>query len=383
MGSSKYFVFNKKRDYLQGYRENVRITESGIVLDTDDPGKCGIFISRLLDGGREGNKWHRAVIQSIDYGDDSIRFSFYCSDSRKILYQDQLMEWSDLIGSAKWSAKEKHEAMRPFLVHQILNPRDVLLYQAKGRFLWIEIQLFCQANVFPQIQGMKIYAENRSFLQYLPEIYQVEPESDFLRRYLSLFESVYQDLDRKIRNAARQMEPETAEREFLHWMARWVGISEISLWPDEKLRILLNGIVKKNFIRGTKEYMKYIIETFTGETPFFVEYAEVEHYREMPDIYRRLRTYYAHDPYIVNVLIREQAVPTLQEQRTLKKIIDDMKPAHIEVHLVILRPYIYLNQNVYVGINSALGTYQKANLNSMTAIPSVVGMYREKAEARE
>ena len=87
MGSSKYFVFNKKRDYLQGYRENVRITESGIVLDTDDPGKCGIFISRLLDGGREGNQWHRAVIQSIDYGDDSIRFSFYCSDSRKILYQ--------------------------------------------------------------------------------------------------------------------------------------------------------------------------------------------------------------------------------------------------------------------------------------------------------
>ena len=46
----------------------------------------------------------------------------------------------------------------------------------------------------------------------------------------------------------------------------------------------------------------------------------------------------------------------------------------MEVHLIFLKPYIYLNQNVYAGINSVLGNYQKARLNSLTAIPSVVGI---------
>ncbi|MFG6384519.1 MAG: hypothetical protein K1V96_09735, partial [Lachnospiraceae bacterium] len=55
---------------------------------------------------------------------------------------------------------------------------------------------------------------------------------------------------------------------------------------------------------------------------------------------------------------------------------EDMKPAHIEIHLIILKPYIYLNKNVYIGVNSVLGTYQVANLDGIAAIPSVVGMTR-------
>lgn len=236
----------------------------------------------------------------------------------------------------------------------------------------MEIQLFCQAEFEPEILDMKIYAENRSFIRYLPEIYQTEDQTDFLERYLSLFEAVYQDLDTKIRNAACQLDPQSAEPDFLSWMAEWTGITEIHLWPEEKLRILLNGIVKKNLIRGTREYMEYIIRIFTGEKPFFVEYCEIEQYRDEPGVYENLKRYYAHGPYEVNILVREQAVPTLREQKALKKVIENMKPAHIEVHLVILRPYIYLNQNVYIGINSALGTYERAALSGMAGIPSIV-----------
>lgn len=372
MESLKYFVFNKKRDYLHSFRKQIRITEQGIALETKDFQKPGIFISRLLDSRKEGNQWHRAVIQSADYGDDSICFYFYCSDSPGLLVEDRFWEWEEFICSMEFTEEQKHEMMRPFLVHQILNPQDVLLYRAKGRFLWMEIRLFCQAEFSPEIRNMKIYAENRSFLQYLPEIYQSEPENDFLKRYLSLFEAVYQDLDGRIRTAARQLEPQTAQPEFLNWMAEWAGIPDVALWPEDKLRILLRGIVRKNLIRGTKAYLSYMIEIFTGEAPFFVEYGEIEAYQGNPAVYRRLKQYYVHGPYEVNILIREQAVSTLQEQKALKKIIDHMKPAHIEIHLIFLKPYIYLNQNVYVGINSVLGTYQRAYLDGMTAIPSVV-----------
>lgn len=372
MEPSKYFVFNKKRDYLSGYLEHVRFTGQGIELDTKAPGQFGTFISRLLDSKTEGNLWHRAVIHSKDYGDDSIRFFFYCSDSKWMTYEGRETAWEELIRRTDIAAEEKHRLMAPCLVDQMLNPEDVLLYRGKGRFLWMEIQLFRQAQATPKIFDMKIYAQNESFLKYLPEIYR-GPENDFLKRYLSLFETLYQELDTKIRTSAGQLEPETAEPEFLRWMASWVGITQIHLWKEEKLRVLLQGIVKKNLIRGTKAYMKYMLEVFTGETPFFVEYEDIEQFKGNHAVYDRLKRYYARDPYTVNILIRQRVVLSRQEHKALEKVIDDMKPAHIEIHLIILKPYIYLNQNVYAGVNSVLGTYQTARLTESVSIPSVVG----------
>ena len=62
----------------------------------------------------------------------------------------------------------------------------------------------------------------------------------------------------------------------------------------------------------------------------------------------------------------------MREQQALIQVIEDAKPAQIAVHLIVLHPHIYLSQNVYVGINSSLGTYQRASLDGVTAIPSVV-----------
>lgn len=372
MGSLKYFVFNKKRDYEAGYLEHIRIAAQGIALHTEEALDQGVFISRLMDSRQEGNQWHRAVIQSLDYGDDSIRFYFYCSDESQVAIDGKIWELTDLIRSDVFGTKEKHRIMQPFLAHKILNPKDVLLYHAKGRFLWFEVHLFSRAGRMPEIWHMKIYAEHNSFIRYLPEIYRTEDRNGFLRRYLSLFEAVYQDLDENIRAAARQQDPRSASPEFLQWMAGWVGITDACLWPEDKLRALIKSFVRQNLVRGTRAYMEWLIETFTGEKPFFVEYAEIEGYRGSPVAYRRLRQYYAHGPYDVNILVRECASPTTREQQALMRVIEDAKPAWIEVHLIILRPYIYLNQNVYVGINSALGTYRKACLDGLAAIPSII-----------
>lgn len=368
----KYFVFNKRRDYLHGCMEQICLTEQGIALEQGAKGQKGVFFSRVLDSRNEGNQWHRALIESQSYGDDSIRFFFYCSDSSQVTVEGQIWEWQALIETDVFTPGQKHDIMQPCLFHQVLNPQDILLYHARGRFLWMEIQLFGQAGFIPGIQNMKIYAEGHSLIQYLPELYQKEPENDFLKRYLSLFEAVYLEMDEKIRSAERQLDPQTAGREFLIWMAKWAGISDVQFWPEGKLKILLQGIVKKNLIRGTKEYMRYMIQVFTGEPPLFVEYGEIEQYRGRPEVYRSLKRYYAYGPYEVTILVREQAVSSMQEQKALKKIIENMKPAHLEVHLIFLKPYIYLDQNVYVGINSVLGSYQRARLNSLTAIPSVV-----------
>ena len=384
MEQLKYFVFNKKRDYESGYRQEIRITERGLALEEDVSERGvlnGIFISRLLDSGVEGNQWHRAVIQSRAYGDDSVRFYFYCSDEDHVMTDGQRCPWEELIRSQEISLEKKHQIMEQCLVHIVQNPQDIMLYHARGRYLWLEIQLFCQTGYFPEIQHMKIYAGNRSFLSYLPSIYQTGGREDFLGRFLGMFEAVYQDLEERIADSTKQLDPMTAEPEFLSWLAKWVGISNAHLWQEDRLRILLEGIVRKNLIRGTREYTEHMISTFTGERPFILEYGDIEEYRGDPGAYKSLTDSYAHGPYEVNVLVREQTVPSLREQHALKKMIEDMKPAHIRMHLMILRPGIYLGQNVYVGVNSTLVTYEHANLNGVAAIPSVVAMTSARKDA--
>ena len=374
MNQLKYFVFNKKRDYESGYRQEIAVTERGLVLE-EGVSENGIFISRLLDSGEEGNQWHRAVIQSKAYGDDSVRFYFYCSDEAQVMVDGNICQWEELIRSSEISLEKKRQVMEPCLVHNVQNPQDIMLYHARGRYLWMEIQLFCQAGFFPEIHHMKIYAGNSSFLSYLPAIYQTGGREDFLGRFLGMFEAVYQDLGERIVDSAKQLDPMTAEPEFLRWLARWVGISNAHLWQEKKLRLLLNGIVRKNLIRGTREYTEHMISAFTGERPFILEYGDIEEYRGDTNAYKSLTQSYAHGPYEVNVLVREQTVPSPREQQALKKMIEDMKPAHIRMHLIILRPGIYLGQNVYVGVNSTLVAYERANLNGVAAIPSMVGMF--------
>lgn len=379
----RYFVFNKKRDYESGYQNGICMTERGIAL-REDASQNGTFISRLLDSGEEGNQWHRAVIRSEDYGDDSIKFYIYCSDKDAVPVDGRLRPWEELIRDEEVPLEKKRRLMEPFLAHIVQNPRDILLYHARGRYLWIEVQLFCQAGFLPQISHMKIYAGNRSFLSYLPAIYQTGGKEDFLGRFLGLFEAVYQDLDEKIEDCARQLDPEVAEPEFLQWLARWVGISNAHLWQEERLRRMLTGIVRRNMTRGTREYMEHVITAFTGERPFFLEYCDIERYRDNPAAYQSLKRSYACGPYEVSVFVREQAVSSLREQHALKKMIEDMKPAHIRIHLVILRPGIYLGQNVYAGVNSMLVAYERVNLRGMSAIPSIVGAAEaEPKEERE
>lgn len=381
MEQIRYFVFNKRKDYEPGCRTDIRITEQGLALEEGK--ECGTFISRLLDSGEEGNRWHRAVIQSEGYGDDSIKFCFYCSDEDKAVIDGRIYRWEELIRDKEIPVEKKRKAMKPYLAHMVQNPRDILLYRARGRYLWIEIQLFCQAGFLPEIRCMKIYAGNRSFLSYLPAIYQTGGEENFLERFLGMFEAVYQNINEKIADSARQLEPVSAEPEFLYWMAKWVGISNAHLWQEEKLRLLLQGIVRKNLIRGTREYMEYMIGIFTGERPFFVEYGDIEQYKGNENAYRSLRQSYVHGPYDVSVLVREQAVPSMREQYALKKMIEDMKPAHIRMQLIIMRPGIYLGKNVYVGVNSMLVAYERANLSGVAAIPSIVGAAETQAKEEE
>ena len=80
------------------------------------------------------------------------------------------------------------------------KPEDVLLHQVKGRYLWFKVILAGQKGREPEISRMQIYFPKDTWLKYLPEVYQNDVESaSFLERYLAIFQSVYEDMTKRIR----------------------------------------------------------------------------------------------------------------------------------------------------------------------------------------
>ena len=122
---------------------------------------------------------------------------------------------------------------------------------------------------------MKIFYPRISYLRYLPAIYQEDPvNKDFLERFLSLFESVFYDLEVDISTIARYFDPDTTPPEFLKWLASWVNIAIEDEWQEAMKREFIRQAVPLYSIKGTVEGISRFIEIYTGKRPGILESGE-------------------------------------------------------------------------------------------------------------
>ena len=68
-------------------------------------------------------------------------------------------------------------------------------------------------------------------------------------------------------------------------------------------------------------------------------------------------------------MVNEEHVPSNKEYKTLVKIIENVKPAYMEFDLVILKPYIFLDNYTYMGVNTVLGSYKTLSLDGFSLVP--------------
>ena len=80
-----------------------------------------------------------------------------------------------------------------------MNPTDALFIEnMKGRFLWFKLNLYSHdPSTSPLINSIKAYYPRKSYLRYLPAVYQENnKDQDLLVRFLSIFETFFMDLER-------------------------------------------------------------------------------------------------------------------------------------------------------------------------------------------
>ncbi len=107
-----------------------------------------------------------------------------------------------------------------------------------------------------------------NYLDFLPIIFH---DSDFMSRFLLIFQSVWEPLEQRQDHLAMYFDPRTCPASFLHWLAGWLGISVGPRWPEGRLRTLLAEAVELYRWRGTRYGLTRMIEVCTGVTPVVSE----------------------------------------------------------------------------------------------------------------
>jgi phage tail-like protein len=104
---------------------------------------------------------------------------------------------------------------------------------------------------------------SRSLLGYLPGIYH----TDFMSRFLALFESILTPIEWNIDNFDLFLDPGTAPSDFLSWLAEWFDITFDPSWSEVQRRRLLREAHIIYARRGTRWALSRVLEIYTGSLP--------------------------------------------------------------------------------------------------------------------
>jgi phage tail-like protein len=150
--------------------------------------------------------------------------------------------------------------------------------------------------------GLTIHSQK--LIQYLPGIYHTE----FMARFLGLFESILTPVEWNVENFDLFLNPSTVPASFIPWLAQWFDISFESVWTEGQRRTLLNDAHKIYSRRGTRWALSRVLEVFTGYKPTIIDDGD-----NLPDF-----TFKVILPLAANQVNREM----------IERLIDASKPAH-------------------------------------------------------
>ncbi|WP_380677703.1 phage tail protein [Salinigranum sp. GCM10025319] len=279
------------------------------------------------------------------------------------------------------------------------DPRDALLDDAVGRYLWVKIELVGTAAAAPRVDTFRAYFPRQSYLRYLPSIYERDPQSAaFLERFLSLFESVFTDVEEEISAATRYLDPDGVPGEALSWLGGWLALSPDETWSTADERTLVRRAPDLFKARGTRQGLRELLSIYLDDPAFppAWEWAldrqaaaietQVAAGELSADAAERLNAVLDRPLYIWEQddlsCIDEPAVRTLYEKllpcpqcfavlvwpfldeparREVERLVDTTSPAHATGNVIPLEPSFRLTgeagdtgHHTFLGVNSAL-----------------------------
>ena len=373
-----------------------RLSERTATRRNPDSGRYdGVALGRF-DAGSEATRWHRLTVD-IDgvTASTQVRVAYFASDTLldgppvaaldgvdsaaaerlgnanvddcRTLTALSTRRLADLLGTSERGARSVQAAATAELAArwtdreltvETPNPRDVLLDDARGRYLYVRLSLYGSRDDSPRVVGVRAYRPRRSYTRYLPELYQ--EQSGFLERFLALFESAFADIEHDIETTTRYLDPAGVPSDAVDWLGRWLAVATDQTWPEAARREFIARAPALYRQRGTRAgllavcslYLDYVEPADDTDTPYLgvLEASELD----------------AADDSAVTTAYEEALAspqsalvfvgPTVDEDhvRGVEAIVTRETPAHVAVSTVGLSSRCRLDTHTYLGVNSAL-----------------------------
>lgn len=252
------------------------------------PLSAEIVSKEAIDSGLPQTQWHRLYIEAHIPNGSSIIIRLVADDTREALEKPEL-EWMEHrfgspdiasgsgIPQGTWvkdaSEIPYHEGLlyrstrknESGLFTVLIQKPGYLVRTLRGRYLKVKIELVGNGQVGPELAAVRVYGPRWSYLDhYLPELYHEEnlgarsqelspsaSGSDFLQRFLCLFEGILTALEDKAANAWMLTNPLSAPTTALPWLAQWLNTTTEPPVSPQYLRLKIKHTMELHRCRGT------------------------------------------------------------------------------------------------------------------------------------
>lgn len=147
---------------------------------------------------------------------------------------------------------------------------DCLIRSEGGRYLWLKIVMLGDGFSTPCIGAMELNFPRISLRRYLPAVFGEEKNTaDFTDRFLSVFDRGFRQIETHIDTFAHRLDPLSApaqagSKDFLSWLASWIGVSLDRQLPLSLRRQLVKQAGSLFACRGTRAGLKKMLEIYVG-----------------------------------------------------------------------------------------------------------------------
>ena len=145
------------------------------------------------------------------------------------------------------------------------NLSDVFIGGEPSGFVWIGALFSGDGRSSPVVSQIRVEFDHKGYLNHLPAIYRTDQRcSDFLLRFLSMFETLFDDVEERIVDLSVLFDPESTPKDMLPWLAGWLAVELNEDWSEQRQRETIAGAFEFYGRRGTAAGLREALRVLGG-----------------------------------------------------------------------------------------------------------------------
>ncbi len=288
---------------------------------------------KVIEGSEDDAEWGRLSCTLLS-SEEIVCYTYVLTRNNPEIVTDagEVINLDDYLADSQVDSYDKVRLMTSLGAEKFINCENALLYDLKGRFLYVAVEMMGFGDAV--LQDVRVSAVGDAFMNTFPQVYQ--ERNSFFHRFMSIFSSVYGDIGEMNDNLFLMLDLDMCNQEMLETYGSWFGIDlKGGFLEEDVLRTLVKEAYHLNKIKGTKQCIRRILEIVLGEEVVLIE--------------NRVQ---GGGTYDVTVLISRHLTEDLRHQLTF--LLDQFKPVRTRIRLLQMEKEAVMDGNSYMDMNATI-----------------------------